>query len=136
MCQTRYYLICNSLGFNPFDYGAKDITQFELTTYSNKNVKADLPLGGFGMSRYEMDFQLYELALKCGVEVLHHKVIDVMFEANRFQVEIDNKQQFQSKIVIGAFGKRSNLDIQFQRKFIISKITLPSRKDACVRKIS
>lgn len=111
----------NALGFNPFDFGAKKISNFELTTHNNKKITANLPLGGFGMSRYEMDFQLYQLALKNGVEVLQDAVVDVNFEANLFHVETKLNRRCQSKIVIGAFGKRSNLDVTFQRKFIAKK---------------
>jgi flavin-dependent dehydrogenase len=106
------------LGFNPFNFGAKQISNFELTTHNNKSIKANLPLGGFSMSRYEMDFQLYKLAIKYGVEVFKDTVIDVNLEADIFYLKTKLKHQFQSKIVIGAFGKRSNLDIKFQRKFI------------------
>ena len=111
----------NDLGFNPFEFGAKKISEFELTTQNNKSIKANLPLGGFGMSRYEMDFQLYQLALRKGVEVLQDSVVDVTYENNSFQVETKSKDVFQSKIVIGSYGKRSNLDVQFNRKFIKKK---------------
>ena len=109
------------LDFNPFDFDAKQITSFELTTHNNKSIKANLPLGGFGMSRYEMDFQLYKLALKNGVEVIKDSVIDVDFKTDIFHLQTKLNHQFQSRIVIGAFGKRSNLDIKFQRKFITKK---------------
>ena len=109
------------LGFDPLEFGAKSISNFELTTLNNKKIKAKLPLGGFGMSRYEMDFQLYKLAISKGVEVLKDSVIDVNFEADNFKVETKSNKIFQSKIVIGAFGKRSNLDVQFNRKFIKKK---------------
>ena len=108
----------NFLGFNPFEFGAKRISEFELTTHNNKKIVAKLPLGGFGMSRYEMDFQLYQLALKKGVKVLQDTVGDVGFNNGIFQVETKENQIVQSKIVIAAFGKRSNLDVKFQRKFI------------------
>ena len=109
------------LGFSPFKFGAKQISNFELTTHYNKSIKANLPLGGFGMSRYEMDFQLYQLALRNGVVVLQDLVIDVKYESNNFQVETKSNKIFQSRIVIGAYGKRSNLDVQFNRKFIKKK---------------
>ena len=109
------------LGFNPFEFGAKNISNFELTTHNNKSIIANLPLGGFGMSRYEMDFQLYKLALNNGVAILKDSVTDVNFEADNFNVETKLNQQLKSKIVIGAFGKRSNLDVKFQRKFISKK---------------
>lgn len=111
----------NYLGFNPFEFGAKQISEFELTTHNNNKISAKLPLGGFGMSRYEMDFQLYQLALKNGVEVLQDSVTDVDFKDNIFQIETKSNTNFQSKIVIGAFGKRSNLDITFNRDFIQKK---------------
>ncbi|EPR72404.1 putative alkylhalidase-like protein [Winogradskyella psychrotolerans RS-3] len=75
------------LGFNPFEFGAKQISNFELTTHNNKSIVANLPLGGFGMSRYEMDFQLYQLAIKNCVSVLQDSVVDVNFEADNFQVK-------------------------------------------------
>jgi len=106
------------LGFNPFEFDAKQISNFELTTHNNKSIMSNLPLGGFGMSRYEMDYQLFQLALKNGVEVLKDSVIDVNFEADDFYIDTKLNQQFQSKIVIGAYGKRSNLDVKFKRKFI------------------
>ncbi len=109
------------LGFNPFEFGAKQISNFELTTHNNKSIVANLPLGGFGMSRYEMDFQLYQLAIKNGVSVLQDSVVDVNFEADNFQVKTKTNQSFQARIVIGAYGKRSNLDVQFNRKFIKKK---------------
>jgi len=111
----------NHLGFNPFEFGAKKILNFELTTHNNKSIKANLPLGGFGMSRYEMDFQLYQLALKNGVKVLQDSVIGVTYESNNFQVETKSNKLFQSRVVIGAYGKRSNLDVHFNRKFIKKK---------------
>ena len=109
------------LGFNPFEFGAKRISKFELTTHNNKRIKAKLPLGGFGLSRYEFDFQLYKLALKTGVEVIQDTVTDAEFESDIFRIKTKSKGQFQSKIAIGAFGKRSNLDVKYQREFIKKK---------------
>lgn len=109
------------LGFNPFKFGAKKISKFELTTHNNKSISANLPLGGFGMSRYDMDFRLYQLALKNGIEVLQDTVVDVHFENDNFQVKTKLQSNFNTKIVIGSYGKRSNLDVQFNRKFIKKK---------------
>lgn len=111
----------NYLGFNPFEFGAKNISNFELTTPNNKSITANLPLGGFGISRYKIDFQLYKLALKNGAVVLQNTVIDVNFKADNFYVTTKLQQNFKAKIVIGAYGKRSNLDIKFNRKFIKKK---------------
>ncbi len=109
------------LEFNPFEFGAKRISKFELTTHNNKIIKANLPLGGFGISRYQMDFELYKLAIKNNVEVLQDNVTDVNFNDDTFLIQTKENQKFESKIVIGAYGKRSNLDVKFKRKFITKK---------------
>lgn len=109
------------LGFNPFKCGAKRISKFQLTTHNNRSIEAQLPLGGFGISRYEFDFHLYKLALKNGVEVLHDTVNDIKFSDEVFQVETKLNHILNSKMVIGAYGKRSNIDVQLQRQFIKKK---------------
>ena len=124
------------LGFNPFEFGAKRISEFELTTHNNKRIKAKLPLGGFGISRYEFDFQLYKLAIKNSVTVCQDTVTDAEFESDIFRIKTKSKGQFQSKIAIGAFGKRSNLDVKYQREFIKKKITVFGRKNSCFRRFS
>ena len=111
----------NYLGFNPFEFGAKTISKFQLTTYNNKNIEANLPLGGFGMSRYEMDFQLYQLALNHGISVIKDTVVDVVFDDDQFHIQTKSNHIVTSKIAIGAYGKRSNIDIKFNRDFIKKK---------------
>ena len=111
----------NSLGFNPYNFGAKCISKFQLTTHNNKLIESKLPLGGFGISRYEMDYQLYQLALNKNVEVLKATVNEVIFKNDVFRIKTKSNQIYKSKLVIGAFGKRSNLDVQLQRKFIKKK---------------
>lgn len=107
-----------SLGFNPFDFDAKAIQNFELTTTYNKKITAKLPLGGFGISRYVLDFQLYKLALKNGVKFIQDTVTDINFSDNQFNTTTKTNGDFISEITIGAFGKRANLDIKLDRAFI------------------
>lgn len=111
------------LGFNPFDFDAKDISSFELTTHNNKHISSDLPLGGFGMSRYQMDYQLSRLALVSGVEIEQSTVTDINFfeDLDTFEVKTKANETFKAKIVVGAYGKRSSLDVQLNRKFIKKK---------------
>jgi flavin-dependent dehydrogenase len=110
------YLI--SLGFNPFDFGAKAINNFELTTNSNKKINSKLPLGGFGISRYKMDYELSKLAIQKGVQILQDTVNDIRFSNNQFYVSTKSSREFVSAITIGAFGKRANLDVKLNRSFI------------------
>ncbi|WP_107037187.1 NAD(P)/FAD-dependent oxidoreductase [Brumimicrobium mesophilum] len=111
----------NALGFNPFDFGAKNIVNFSLSTNKSKSVSAKLPLGGFGISRYCIDWELAKLAQQNGAKISHEKVNDIQFENDLFTVHTNSNLQFTSELVIGSFGKRSNLDIKMERQFIQKK---------------
>ncbi|AUC85797.1 FAD-dependent oxidoreductase [Polaribacter sp. ALD11] len=109
------------LEINPFDFGAVKIKKFQLSTTKNKVISAKLPLGGFGISRYTLDFELAKKALKNGVTVLQDSVINVDFENDIFSIETKENQNFTTKVTIGAFGKRSLLDVKMERNFIKKK---------------
>ncbi|MEN8882577.1 MAG: NAD(P)/FAD-dependent oxidoreductase [Polaribacter sp.] len=109
------------LNVNPFNFGAVKIDDFQLSTTKNKVITAKLPLGGFGISRYTLDFELYKKAKENGVEILQDQVININFKKDVFTVETKENNSFTSKICIGAFGKRSLLDIKFERDFIKKK---------------
>lgn len=110
----------NSLAIDPFSLGAKNISKFEITDTKGHPIKANLPLGGFGISRYAFDNLLYE-AVKDKVEVIFETVEKIVFEDNHFKVSTQNKNTFFADFVIGAFGKRSNIDSFLNRKFMKQK---------------
>jgi flavin-dependent dehydrogenase len=107
-----------ALDFDPFDYGAKRITDFTLSTTGNRSISTQLPSGGFSMSRYCMDWELSKKAKHFGAQILHANVTDVKFENNQFEVFTSQNKQYTSEFVIGSFGKRSNLDVKMNRDFI------------------
>ncbi|WP_099098861.1 NAD(P)/FAD-dependent oxidoreductase [Tenacibaculum agarivorans] len=107
-----------SLGFNPLVFQAKKITHFTLTTSNNKTLETQLPLGGFGISRYTLDFELAKKAKEIGVEIIEDTVVDVHFEKDSFTVQTKRNKKYSAAIVIGAYGKRSNLDVNLERGFI------------------
>ncbi|WP_299667008.1 NAD(P)/FAD-dependent oxidoreductase [uncultured Polaribacter sp.] len=109
------------LEINPFDFGAVKIDNFQLSTTKNKIISAKLPLGGFGISRYQLDFILSEKAKEKGAIILQDAVVNVDFHNDVFLVETKENKSFQSKICIGAFGKRSVLDVKMERDFIQKK---------------
>ena len=45
----------NSLGIDPIKVGAKQISKVQISTTKGNLIKSELPLGGFGMSRYFLD---------------------------------------------------------------------------------
>ena len=109
------------LEVNPFDSGAVRINNFQLSTTKSNIISAKLPLGGFGISRYTLDLVLSEKAKENGVTILKDTVLDVTFLKDFFQVETKENNIFTSKITIGAFGKRSLLDVKMARNFIQKK---------------
>ena len=111
----------NFLDVNPFDFGAVKIKEFQLSTTKNNLISAKLPLGGFGISRYQLDFILSEKAKENGVTILEDSVINVDFRNDVFSIETKENKIYNSKITIGAFGKRSLLDVKMERDFIKKK---------------
>ncbi|MEM9362113.1 MAG: NAD(P)/FAD-dependent oxidoreductase [Bacteroidota bacterium] len=98
-----------------------NISTLQLGTYSGKTVEVTLPLGGFGISRYSLDYQLYNLAKEKGVDFLFDGVIDLQFAKEEFLISLSSKEKLSAKMVIGAFGKRSNMDKKLNRPFISKK---------------
>lgn len=109
------------IGIDVFSLGAKRIDKFQLSTTQSKLISATLPLGGFGISRFCLDHALANRALEVGSEILHDSVIDVQYSNDEFSVITKYGEQFNAKIAIGAYGKRSNLDVKFNREFVKRK---------------
>ena len=111
----------NSLGIDPISEGAKKITKVHISTIKSNLIKGELPLGGFGMSRYFLDNLLVKKARLNGVQILKDTVDSINFKKESFTIITKNSGVFQSKITIGAFGKRSSLDQKMNREFIKKK---------------
>jgi len=107
-----------SLGFNPFDFGAKNITDLLLSSPRGRSVSIKLPLGGFSISRYCIDAELAKKAQENGTQIVYATVKNIQFEDDQFKVTTNQDEQFTSELVIGAFGKRSNIDVKMERDFI------------------
>lgn len=107
-----------SLDFDPLQLGAKQIDKFQLTTPKNKSINANLPLGGFGISRYTLDKALAEKAIKNGVTIVQDTVTDIQFLNDTFTVSTKTETVYNAKLVMGAYGKRSAIDVKLNRKFI------------------
>lgn len=110
-----------SLGF-PFDeYKLPTINQLILTNVKGNKFSFPLPLGGFGISRYTLDNRLYNQAQKKGASILTNtKVNNVQFANDIFNVHAENNI-IQARVVVGSFGKKSNLDVLWKRNFTTQK---------------
>jgi len=106
-----------SLGLDINSLHPKHIDKLSFSLVSGKCINTALPLGGFGISRYELDQYLYNEAKNIGCVIVQDTVSDVEFLDGKFTVTT-NENTYYTSIVLGAFGKRSNLDIKLKRNFI------------------
>ncbi len=109
-----------SLNIDPFSAEAKKITKFELTDTKGIPIKVDLPLGGFGLSRFAFDNLLFQ-SLKSKATVVFDTVEKIDFVENQFSVSTQGKDVYKADFVAGAFGKRSNIDSFLKRDFMKQK---------------
>lgn len=97
------------------------VNKLMVTAPNGNSIKQPLDLGGFGISRYTLDHTLYEIAVRYGVNIeTGVKVDDIHFEANQFVIH-SSLGIVQSRVAVGSFGKRSNLDVKWKRPFILGK---------------
>lgn len=94
------------------------ISRFLLSSPNGETLTAKLDLGGFGLSRFTLDNYLYELAKEQGVRfILQQAVQQITFANDMFSASLSGGQSIKARVVIGAYGKRTNLDRQLQRRF-------------------
>jgi flavin-dependent dehydrogenase len=96
------------------------INKFEFSSMAGNPVTANLPLGGFGISRYALDDFLCQKAVENGCHIVKAQVTEVSFADGIFSV-LASGIAFSAKTVLGAYGKRSNIDRALSRRFIKDK---------------
>jgi menaquinone-9 beta-reductase len=105
-------------GLFPDEFAPPELSKFQLSSVSGKSSVLPLGMGGFGVSRFAFDNFLFSKAKESGVQFqLDTSVENVEFLGQSFKV-LTNRSEIEAKIVIGSFGKRSNLDLRLDRKFI------------------
>jgi flavin-dependent dehydrogenase len=105
------------LGLPLSDWNLPIIRRLLLSAPNGQSLEHELPLGGFGISRYKIDAALAAIARSAGVDLYESvKVTDVVFEKSQFGVQT-SAGTFYSAVACGTFGKRSNLDVKWQRTF-------------------
>ena len=77
----------NSLEIDPIMEGAKKINRVHVSTINGSLIKGNLPLGGFGMSRYFFDNLLLKKACLNGVKVIKDSVISIIFQNDLFIIK-------------------------------------------------
>ena len=110
--------LVNEIGINLKEKEVAFINKLWITSPEGKSLKSNLDLGGFGISRFKLDFLLRELAVSVGVSIMENcKAEDVTFHDNLFCVKT-NKGDLKARVCAGSWGKRSNFDVKWKRTFI------------------
>lgn len=111
----------NWLSVDISELNPTQISKLDFSTADGKMIHCDLPLGGFGVSRYALDQFLYKKAIQSGCKIIQDSVDDIVYENDGHTISTLNNGIFTSEIVIGAFGKRSTIDQKLKREFIQKK---------------
>ncbi len=97
------------------------IHTLQLTAPNGQAFSTRLPLGGFGISRFTLDHLLANIAVQKGVTLVEEARVDAVAQEVPFMISVTGKnfsKTLWAKVVCGAFGKRSNLDVKWKRDFI------------------
>lgn len=119
------YDFLQRLGIPLSEWNLPTIKRLEISSPKGTTVTVTLPLGGFGLSRYQLDHELALLARSVGVQVLEkHTVskIDYLTATDSFVI-VANQQTWEVDCCVGSFGKKSNLDVAWKRPFVQSQET-------------
>ena len=99
------------------------IRKLQITSIGGDALLQQLPLGGFGISRYLLDSTLADIAVRNNVILKTNiKVDDIKFDSGNFITEAPGLR-IQSRIAVASFGKRSNIDVKWSRSFVKSPRT-------------
>ena len=99
------------------------IKKLRLTLPDGKETFTPLAPGGFGMSRYTLDYELANIAHESGVDIWEKTTVtDITFKHDAHIIQT-TQGTFSAKVAIGAFGKRSGLDKKFKRKFALKSLS-------------
>ncbi|MCK8520051.1 NAD(P)/FAD-dependent oxidoreductase [Aquimarina sp. D1M17] len=103
------------LGIQIDQLQAVNISKLNISTQKGDVIQASLPLGGFGISRYTLDYHLWQMADRLGVNLINDQVTSVSYSQEKFVIGTSNTQTFICDYVIGAHGKRSSIDKTLHR---------------------
>ncbi len=114
--ESREFLI--RLGLKPDEMQLPVITRLTVSSPNGNCIRQKLPLGGMGISRFTLDSELSRIARYLGVKIFEEtKVNDISFNNNEFIITAPGIK-LHATAAAGAFGKRSNIDVKWNRPFI------------------
>ncbi|XZF16318.1 NAD(P)/FAD-dependent oxidoreductase [Chitinophagaceae bacterium MMS25-I14] len=109
------------LGLPVMDMDLPVINNLQVTDVKGRALDTVLKPGGFGISRYRLDATLAGIFRAAGGTLFTKtKAEEVSFCDDVFTVRTAQKV-YSAKVVAGSWGKRSSMDIKYQRPFIIEQ---------------
>jgi len=109
-----------ALGLPLESWNLPQIRQVYITSPKGESITSALPLGGFGLSRYKLDAALAGIARKTGVDLFENtKAYDIQFEEGTQQLQT-SAGLFTAAVACACYGKKSNLDVKWKRRFLNS----------------
>lgn len=109
------------LGLDLERYELPKINRLTISTPSGTQLNKQLEKGGFGISRYLLDHLLFQVAKKEGVEIFEQTEIVKQEWQNDHHLLHSKDQTYKTQLLLGAFGKRSKMDIALNRNYLQSK---------------
>lgn len=99
--------------------GAHGITKAYITAAAGTSFEATLPGTALGLSRYRLDPLLFDRAMEAGADgKTGARVRTVDGDLGRGFTVYTDESRFESRVVIGAYGKRGMLDRTLDRPFL------------------
>jgi flavin-dependent dehydrogenase len=90
------------------------ITNLNISAPNGNTLTHKLGLGGFGISRYTLDYKLFTVAKNLGVDIKEGCTVN---DVHHQQLHT-NAGNFSAKIIVGSWGKRSKMDASLMRNFL------------------
>ncbi|MEO6818587.1 MAG: NAD(P)/FAD-dependent oxidoreductase [Ginsengibacter sp.] len=111
------------LGLNLDELQLPIIKNLVVSAPNGNFLTSKLDMGGFGISRYLLDNQLKEIAERKGVTIFEGtKINEVSINDTIFTLKY-NGGELSVPVVASGYGKKSNLDVKWNRNFTIKKAT-------------
>lgn len=106
-----------SLGIDLAKRKLPAIERMIMSSPNGQSINVKLDVGGVGISRYDIDNELYHIALNAGVEVrTETRVKRVKFEHQQFHINLEDEMIY-ARTAAGAFGRSSNMDVSLGRNY-------------------
>jgi menaquinone-9 beta-reductase len=109
-----------SLGIDPEALQLPRLKRLRISAPNGQFLESTLSVGAYGISRFLLDDLLYKLCIKKGIKVYTDTKVNQIKFSNDQHTIVAATQIFESQFCIAAYGKRSNLDIQMKRPFVVN----------------